>query len=51
MALVVGGGSVWNLSRRLTVFGSDKEGLAIDSPKIIARLGFAIALSVVAGRS
>ncbi len=44
MAVVVGGGFLWNLSRRLAVFGSYNAGLAADSPKIIGLLGFAIAL-------
>jgi hypothetical protein len=43
-ALVVGGGFLWNLSRRLAVFGSYNAGLAEDSPRMIGLLGFAIAL-------
>ena len=43
-ALVVGGGFLWNLSRRLAIFGSYNAGLAEDSPRMIGLLGFAIAL-------
>jgi hypothetical protein len=42
--VVAGGGFLWNLSRRLAVFGSYNAGLAADAPKIIAQLGFAVAL-------
>jgi hypothetical protein len=42
--VVVGAGFLWNLSKRLAVYGSYNVGLAADSPKIIALLGFAVAL-------
>jgi hypothetical protein len=43
-AIVVGGGFLWNLSRRLAVFGSYNAGLGGDSPRIIGLFGFAVAL-------
>ena len=42
--LVIGGGFLWNLSTRLSLFGSYNVGLGGDSPRILAQLGFAVAL-------
>jgi hypothetical protein len=42
--VVVGGGFEWNLSKRLAIFGSYNAGLAADAPRVIALLGFSVAL-------
>ena len=42
--VVVGGGFLWNLSRRPAVFGNDNAGLGEGSPRNIGVFGFALAL-------
>ncbi len=42
--LVVGGGFLWNWSKRLALFGHYNAGLIGDSPSMLAQLGFAVAL-------
>lgn len=42
--LVIGGGFLWNWSKRLSFFGHYDAGLIADSPRMLAQLGFAIAL-------
>jgi hypothetical protein len=42
--VVVGGGFLWNLSKRLAFWGSYNAGLNPNSPQVMGFLGFAIAL-------